>query len=96
MPMRVMGYDYGSYKKQYDSNAKKYKTADGMDDDEYLSKMKRTDKFMTVAGAANMKLDYNALAEKGDGDMCTLFEEIAKENEVKGRATEKQKVSLKC
>ena len=25
MPMRVMGYDYGTYKKQYDDNAKKYK-----------------------------------------------------------------------
>ena len=24
MPMRIMGYDYGSYKKQYDSNAKKW------------------------------------------------------------------------
>ncbi len=48
MPMRVMGYDYGSYKKQYDSNAKKYKTADGLEQDEYLSKMKKTDKFFPV------------------------------------------------
>jgi hypothetical protein len=38
---------------------------------------------MTVAGAANGKIDYNAF-EEGDGNMCTLFEEIAKENEVKG------------
>ncbi len=178
MPMRVMGYDYGSYKKQYDSNAKKYKTAEGLNEDEYLSRMKKTDKFipvitivvyygekawdgamslhemlnipqemtkyvndykmllvearkndltlhnmnnvdlfhllqiildrsiskneamkkaiqyseehkteksviMTVAGATNSKIDYNAF-EKGDGDMCTLFEEIAKENEAKG------------
>lgn len=29
MPLRVMGYDYASYKKQYDSNAKRYKTAEG-------------------------------------------------------------------
>ena len=43
MPMRVMGYDYSCYKKQYDSNAKKYKSADGMDEDEYLSRMKKTD-----------------------------------------------------
>lgn len=180
MPMRVMGYDYGSYKKQYDSNAKKYKKAEGMEEDEYLSKVKKTDKFipiitvviyygekpwdgatslhgmlnipeemanyindykmllvearqndltlhnvnnkdlfnllqiilernvpknevkekaieyskehktnknviMTVAGATNIKLDYNAL-EKGDGNMCTLFDEIAKESESKGRA----------
>ena len=48
MPMRVMGYDYGTYKKQYDSNAKKYKTADGMDEDEFLSRMKKTDKFFPV------------------------------------------------
>lgn len=39
---------------------------------------------ITVAGAANMKLDYNALIEKGDDTMCTLFEEIAKEGEVRG------------
>ncbi|RGS25632.1 hypothetical protein DWY02_14115 [Eubacterium sp. AF22-9] len=37
-----MGYDYGSYKKQYDSNAVKYKTAKGLSDDEFISKMKRT------------------------------------------------------
>ena len=179
MPLRVMGYDYGTYKKQYDSNAKQYKTAEGMERDEYLSRMRKSDKFtpvitvviyygekawdgaislyemlhisekmqkyvndykillvearknnlklhninnadlfnllqivldrsipkneakrkaiqysqihntdktviMTVAGAANMKLDYNALA-KGDGNMCTLFEEIAKESEIKGK-----------
>ena len=48
MPIRVMGYDYSTYKKQYDSNAKKYKTADGMKPDEYLSRMKKTDRFMPV------------------------------------------------
>lgn len=179
MPMRVMGYDYGSYKKQYDSNAAKYKTSNGMDEDEYLSRMKRSDRFfpvititlyygekpwdgatslhemlnipksmekfvndykmllvearqnnlilhnlnnkdlfnlfgivldrnitrneaekkaiqyceehktdkaviMTVAGAANIHIDYNTF-EKGDGSMCTLFDEIAKENIAKGR-----------
>lgn len=48
MPMRVMGYDYASYKKQYDSNAKKYKNEEGLSEDEYLSKMKKTDKFIPV------------------------------------------------
>lgn len=38
---------------------------------------------MTVAGAANSKIDYDRF-EKGDGSMCTLFEEIAMENEAKG------------
>lgn len=184
IPMRIMGYDYGTYKKQYDDNAKKYQTSEGIGDDEYLSRMRRTDKFvpvisiviyygekpwdgpttlhgmldipneltqyvndykvllveagrnhlilhnvnninlfnllgiildrniskneakkraiqyseehqvdksvvMTVAGATNSKIDYN-IFEKGEVTMCTLFEEIAKENEargeVKGRA----------
>ncbi len=180
MPLRVMGYDYGTYKKQYDGNAKRYKKAEGMDEDEYLSRMKRTDKFMpvititvyygekpwdgavslhgmlniqeemrqfvndykmllvearqdnlklhninnvdlfhmlkmvldssipkneakenvikyarehdvdkavimTVAGATNCRIDYNALSRRGDVDMCTLFDEIARENEKKGR-----------
>lgn len=181
MPMRIMGYDYSTYKKQYDSNAKRYKTSEGMDEDEYLSRMKKTDKLlpvitmvvyygerpwdgalslyemldipeeikafvndykmllvearksdlvfhnmnniaffqmlnvildknlsrdeakkkvidyakehhvdktvvMTVAGATNCRIDYNALSRKGDFDMCTLFDEIAKENEEKGQA----------
>ena len=186
MPMRVMGYDYAAYKKQYDANARKYKTGKGLTEDEYLSKMRKTDRFvpvisvvvyygekawngakslhemlavplemaeyvndynmilvearenklelhnnnnrdlfnlleilldtelprnmiktkaiqygeehntektviMTVAGAINTKLDYDSLA-KGDGRMCTVFDEIAKESEargeVKGRAIE--------
>ena len=181
MPMRVMGYDYGAYKKQYDSNTKKYQTSKGMEEDEYLSGMKKTDRFipvitmvvyygekpwdgavslhgmldipegmkafvndyrillvearennltfhnvnntdffnmlevildrnlsrneakekaidyarehhvdksviMTVAGATNCKIDYNALSGKGDFDMCTLFDEIARESEAKGEA----------
>ena len=48
MPMRVMGYDFAVYKKQYDSNAQKYKTAEGLNKDEYLSRMKKTDKFIPV------------------------------------------------
>lgn len=48
MPMRVMGYDYAAYKKQYDSNARKYKTAEGLNEDEFLSRMKKTDKFIPV------------------------------------------------
>ena len=41
---------------------------------------------MTVAGAANCKIDYFALSRKGEFDMCTLFDEIAKESEKKGKA----------
>nr|WP_304960857.1 Rpn family recombination-promoting nuclease/putative transposase [uncultured Schaedlerella sp.] len=178
MPMRVMGYDYSVYKKQYDINADKCKGLKDLNGDEFLSGMRKTDKFtavitvvvyygekpwdgarslhemlnipeemkkyvndyrmilvearennlmlqnennvdffnllaiildrsisrseakekaiqysdrhgtdksviMTLAGAANGKIDYNAF-EKGDGKMCTLFEEIARENEIKG------------
>ncbi len=48
IPMRVMGYDHGTYKKQYGSNAKKYKNSDGMEEDEFLSGMKKTDRFTEV------------------------------------------------
>ncbi len=48
MPMRVMGMDYSLYKKQYDSNARKYKTSEGMTADEFLSHMKKDDKFTPV------------------------------------------------
>lgn len=48
MPMRVMGYDYGSYKKQYDSNALKYRKRGGLKEDEYLSGMKKSDKLIPV------------------------------------------------
>lgn len=48
MPMRIMGYDYGAYKKQYDSNARKYKQEKSLEKDEYLSRMRKTDKFMPV------------------------------------------------
>lgn len=179
MPIRVMGYDYGTYKKQYDSNAKKYQNADGLTENEYLSRMKKSDRFtpvitvviyygdypwdgattlhgilnipgkmkpfvndykmflvearqsdlilhnmtniaffdmlrvvldksitkddakkkvieyalkhnvdktvvMTVAGATNCKIDYNVLLKKGDVTMCTLFDEIEREGEIKG------------
>ena len=180
MPMRVMGYDYGTYKKQYDDNAAKYKNVKGMSEDEYISRMLKTDKFipvitivvyygekpwdgavslhgmlnipeemkpfvndyrihlvearknnlklhninnrdlfnllgilldrdgklneikekainyareheveksviMTVAGAANCKLDYNLVERKGDADMCTIFEETRLEGITEGR-----------
>lgn len=48
MPMRVMGYDYGIYKKQYDRNARKYQTSKGLQEDEYLSRMRKTDRFTPV------------------------------------------------
>lgn len=48
IPMRIMGYDYAAYKKQYDSNAQKYKTGDGLEEDEFLSRMKKEDKFIPV------------------------------------------------
>jgi len=39
---------------------------------------------MTVAGATNRKIDYNALSKKGDVTMCTLFDEIEKEGKAEG------------
>ena len=181
MPMRVMGYDYGAYKKQYESNAAKYKTSEGLTEDEYLSRMKKTDRLiptitvviyygedewdgatslhemldippeikdyvndykmhliearkndlvfhninntdlfnlfgillnkragaavtkrkaieytakhtvdkvvvMTAAGATNCKIDYDAVAKKGEVDMCTVFETERAEGRTEGRA----------
>ena len=53
MPLRVMGYDYAIYKKQYDNNARQYKKqsvqqAIELDEHEFLSKMKKTDRLMPV------------------------------------------------
>ena len=48
MPLRVMIYDCGTYKKQFDSNAQKYKDSEGLTRDEYLSRMKKTDRFIPV------------------------------------------------
>lgn len=41
---------------------------------------------MTVAGATNCRIDYNALDGRGDVDMCTLFEEIARDGQLEGEA----------
>ena len=37
---------------------------------------------MSVAGATNGKIDYNALSKKRDVTMCTLFDEIEKEGKI--------------
>ena len=47
-------------------------------------------KCKNLAGATNTKLDYDALS-KGDGRMCTVFDEIAKEGEIKGRIDDEAK-----
>ncbi len=52
MPLRVMGYDYGTYKKQYDDKARGYREnkdgKKGMDVDEVLSGLKRADRLVSV------------------------------------------------
>ena len=48
MPMRVMGYDYAAYQKQYVDNAAKYKTAKSLTEEKYLSKMKKDDRLVPV------------------------------------------------
>lgn len=77
MPMRVMAYDYGTYKKQYDSNAKKHREAKDLEGDEYVSGMKKTDRFIPVI---TIVIYYGE--EPWDGattlhDMLDLGEEIA-------------------
>ena len=51
--LRVLGYDYGTYKKQYEANAAKYKNANGMTEDEYMSRMKKADKLIPVMGKSH-------------------------------------------
>ena len=48
----------------------------------------RTDRdvIIAAAGVTDTKLDYNALEKKEGNTMCTLFEEIAKEGEERGKA----------
>ena len=52
MPLRVMGYDYATYKKQYDNHARQYKMQpgqqEGLDEHEFLSKMKKTGRLTPV------------------------------------------------
>ena len=48
---------------------------------------------MTVAGAANCKIDYRSLAAKGDGDMCTLFG--ISEKDILERLQNKLRIPLK-
>ncbi|MCD8149404.1 MAG: transposase [Clostridiales bacterium] len=51
MPLRVMGYDHGVYQKQYNDNAKKFRASldrNSVSDDEFLSGMRRTDRFVPV------------------------------------------------
>ena len=48
MPLRVMEYDVYTYKRQYQENARNYQTGEGLTAEEYLSRMKRDDKFLPV------------------------------------------------
>ncbi len=48
MPLRVMEYDYGTYRKQYESNAVKYAKTKNLTEDEFLSRMKKSDRFTPV------------------------------------------------
>ena len=41
---------------------------------------------MTVAGAANCKMDYDKINGNGDVDMCTVFEETRLEGIAEGEA----------
>ena len=48
MPLRVMGYDYVRYKKQYNKLASMRKKEEGLDSDEFVSKMRREDRLNAV------------------------------------------------
>jgi len=78
MPMRVMGYDYASYKKQYDSNAKQYQKASGLSQDEYLSRMRKTDKFIPVITVVVYYGEKEWDGAKSLHDMLNIPEEMTK------------------
>lgn len=48
MPLRIMEYDAYSYRKQYEENVQRYQAEKDLTEDEFLSRMRRTDKFMPV------------------------------------------------
>lgn len=48
MPVRVLNLDAYAYDKQWKSLKQKYKNAEGMTEDEYLSHMRKEDKFLPV------------------------------------------------
>lgn len=52
IPMRIMGYDYGTYRKQYDDRARKYRETEnarkGMERDEVLSGIRKEDRLIPV------------------------------------------------
>ena len=48
MPVRVLNLDAYAYDKQWKGLKEKYKNAQGMTEDEYLSHMKKEDKFLPV------------------------------------------------
>lgn len=127
MPMRVMGFDYGSYlhipeeMKKY-VNDYKMLLVEARKNDLILHNINNKDLFnlleillnkgkswnetkekaleyakehkveksvvMTVAGAANCKIDYNAPDRKGESGMYTVFEETRAEGKAEGRAEE--------
>ncbi len=41
-----------------------------------------------VAGVVNNKIDYGQLAQKGDADMCSVFEEAWQDGKTEGKAEE--------
>lgn len=102
MPLRVMGYDYATYKKQYDNNARQYQDVSSgilnipMDQNnsirdkkekaiEYTKEHEVSNTILkTVAGAANCKIDFDALKQEGGNSMWSVFEETAKEGEARG------------
>ncbi len=48
MPMRIMGYDYSSYQKQYQELVNRHKRAKDLEGDEYLSGIHKTDQLFPV------------------------------------------------
>ncbi len=72
MPLRVMEYDTYAYKKQYEINAKKYgkHNGKGLTYNEFLSKMKKTDKFLPII---TLVIYYGEEVWDGADSLCGML-----------------------
>jgi len=70
MPLRLDEYDIITYLKQYQKNAEKYKERGDLTEEEFLSKMRRTDRFLPVI---SIVIYYGEKAWDGPKTLCEML-----------------------
>ncbi|MCD8130091.1 MAG: Rpn family recombination-promoting nuclease/putative transposase [Lachnospiraceae bacterium] len=71
MPVKVMGYNYGTYDKQLRKNSERYTGTDSLKGNEYLSSMRKEDRFMPVV---TIVLYYNKEAWDGPSNLKDILD----------------------